>query len=108
MDGLLKPRADGATVPRIVVNDMRDGVLAFEDEDEALRCDPSSPSLSPFAAAAARVRSHLERGRGSKGWLYAKEGSGRGFRAGTLRRWRRRRRTVRWTLPQWTPHSCSS
>ena len=39
LDALLKPRAEGAG-PRIVVNDMSDGVLMFEDEDEARRCVP--------------------------------------------------------------------
>lgn len=39
LDRMLKPR-EGSAGPRITFNDMRDGVLAFEDQDEAQRyCD---------------------------------------------------------------------
>ena len=37
LDMLLK-RREGEAGSRLVYNDMRDGVLAFEDEDEAQRC----------------------------------------------------------------------
>eukprot|EP00959_Pyramimonas_sp_CCMP1952_P232576 4860478-Pyramimonas_sp.AAC.1 len=37
MAKMMGPRKDGSSAPLIVVNDLVDGVLAFEEEDEAQR-----------------------------------------------------------------------